>query len=327
MDHTSKQVCMIEPYIFVYSNTKILGSKNMNFKKIPDKLYKYRKFDVYSLRLFTDASTYYSEPRYFNDPLDCNPTIEIDVKRISLEKLCFRLLLRTNSEEFALETINRLRYDSTEAGDYETDPSAEKYLKELLAKEIRCSLKAELGAAGVFSLAEKWDCPLMWSHYADQHRGLCIQYDTSLTKHPNLGAVDYQRSRSIKASDLIAWKLRGLSEAEQRVGNTYFFTKSTQWKYEQEWRDIRPSSGASDEGFPITSIYFGLRCDEAVRTCILKLVENSGLDVTFHQIYDEGYNLRCSDCDHPTAKYIRTSMHEAFKDIDLTGLSDLLDET
>ncbi len=298
----------------------------MILNKIPNKLYKYRKFDVYTVRLFTEAQTFYANPRDFNDPLDCNPIIEPDIDRCSLEKLYYKALRRTQTKDFAVEAIHRLRYDSTEdGGDYKTEPCAEKYLKKLLAAEIGRLLEAELGVKGVFSLAEKWDCPLMWSHYADQHRGLCIEYDT--VHHPNLVAVDYDRPRSIKASDLVAWKLHGSAEAERDILKTYFYTKSKEWKYEQEWRDIRPSSGASDEGFPITSVYFGLRCDDAIRTCILKLVENSGLDVTFNQIYDEGYSLRCYDCDHPTARYIRTSVYEIVKDIDLTGLSDLLDES
>ena len=42
----------------------------------PSRLYKYQTFNVNLLRLITDAEAYYSDPRQFNDPLDCNPTIK-----------------------------------------------------------------------------------------------------------------------------------------------------------------------------------------------------------------------------------------------------------
>jgi hypothetical protein len=131
----------------------------------------------------------------------------------------------------------------------------------------------------------------MWSHYADEHRGICLEYDTTQIPHPAIGPVDYRSPRSVKASDLIEWKINASSEAERRVHNRYFFAKSPQWRYEKEWRDISKSSGVASTRFPVTAIYFGLRCDEAVITSIVKLFRGYG-SMSFFMIYDYSFTLK-----------------------------------
>jgi len=65
------------------SRTRIVYARRLRFdvgmspRSIPPKLYKYRRFDVFCLRLLTQAEVSYSDPRTFNDPLDCDPTIEV----------------------------------------------------------------------------------------------------------------------------------------------------------------------------------------------------------------------------------------------------------
>ena len=292
----------------------------MTHKPPPSRLYKYRKFNVHSLRLLTQAQVYYADPRSFNDPLDCDPTIAIDVDRAALERLCYKMLLDAGkNEREAADEIHNMRYLSTEYGDYETDANVETYLKEqLLGVEIKRLLEAELGAKGVFSLSETWKSPLMWSHYADEHRGLCLEYDTTQISHPDIAAVNYRTPRSVKASDIIAWKLEAADEAERRVHSRYFFSKAHQWRYEKEWRDIRQSSGVVDTGFPVTAIYFGLRCDPAVVATIVRLFSGEK-NMTFFEIYplDESFRLkrRLVEVSEIEATGIRSSAVLAFKDV------------
>ncbi len=133
----------------------------------------------------------------------------------------------------------------------------------------------------------------MWSHYADEHRGICLEYDTTQIAHPAIAPVDYRSPRSVKASDLIEWKINASSKAEQRVHNTYFFAKSPQWRYEKEWRDINEFSGVASTRFPVTAIYFGFRCDPAVITSIVKLFSGYG-SMSFFGIYapDHSFMLK-----------------------------------
>ena len=196
----------------------------------------------------------------------------------------------------ATDVMKNLRYDSTEYGDYRTDESVDRYLAEkLVGREVMTQLNREMKGKGVLSLSETWKSPLMWSHYADGHRGLCIEYDTTLAEHPNLSRVDYRSTRNVKATDLIQWKIFGSSSAQRRVHETYFFAKSSEWRYEREWRDIEETSGIGDPLFKITAVYFGIRCPYPVITALIHLLRSCDsikyYSMTTHQ---DGFKLRRS---------------------------------
>ncbi len=292
----------------------------MTKSTLPQRLYKYRAFNVNTLRLLSEAEVYYADPADFNDPLDCSPTIEIDTDRSSLEKLCYKMLLATNGADTAKRLLNEHRYMSTEyGGDYRVDRQTEEYYMRMLASRIKGLLHSELGKRGVLSLAEKWDCPLMWSHYADNHRGLCLEYLTAENACGEIKAVDYLRPRSIKVSDLIKWKIKQSSDAEKAVLNTFFFAKAPQWRYEREWRKINQAVGTNSASFQISAIYFGLRCDASVKTTIVKLHSNSARQIKFYGIYplNDSFRLkrRLVDVDEIEACGLRSSAILDFKNV------------
>lgn len=289
----------------------------MDTKKLPLKLYKYRAFNTNSLRLLCRDEVYYANPNSFNDPLDCKPTIHIDTNRVYLlEKLYYRMLIKAcdknqlsyqmlqtaydkeptlteikkrmakEIKEQALKEIRNERYMSTEIGDFKTEPTAEEYYIRRLVSAIQLLLDKEMASRGVLSLSERWDCPLMWSHYSDEHRGICLEYDTSQNLCSQIKSVDYQGPRSINLTDLIEWKLHKSVEAEDSILNTYFFTKARDWEYEEEWRDIYLSNGSKPSPFRISGVYFGLRCDIAVKTSIVNLLYKFIQRISFYELYE-----------------------------------------
>jgi hypothetical protein len=111
---------------------------------MPAKLYKYRSFGVRALRSIKEAEAYYAKPTSFNDPLDTDPTIEVDVGRASLEKLLFKMLTQRLDRQAAANQIHYLRYLSTEYGDYRVDPEVDDYLKRMVAQDIKEAIDREL---------------------------------------------------------------------------------------------------------------------------------------------------------------------------------------
>jgi len=291
----------------------------MSTKTLPRKLYKYCYFGVNALRLLSEAESFYANPRSFNDPLDCNPTVQIDTDRASLEKLCYRMLAAARGKEKALQEIRNHQYTSTQYGDYKTEPKVERYYVRGIGSQIKDLLDAEMASWGVLSMAERWDCPLMWSHYADEHRGLCIEYD--LTNHAcsHIKPVHYNRPRSIKTTELMEWKRHNSAEAQRAILDTYFFSKAPQWRYEKEWRDISQIHGARSAPFRITGVYFGLRCDAAIQTSIVKLFANSTLPIAFYDLYplEDSFRLkrRLVDTAEIEATGVRTSTLLDFRDV------------
>lgn len=285
----------------------------------PKRLYKYRAFNVNTLRLLSEAEVYYADPASFNDPLDSKPSIQIDTDRVTLEKLLYQILVKSVNKEYALKNIENHRYMSSQYGDYTTDFETEKYYKQLLASNVKGLLYEELGQRGVLSLAKRWDCPLMWSHYADEHRGLCIEYDMTTYVWHGLHPVDYRLPRSIKISELYDWKMKGSTSAEKAIKNIFYLAKAPQWRYEQEWREIGNFIGSSSAPARVSAIHFGLRCDSSVITAIVKLHTSLNPPVKFYAIHpqDDSFSLkrRLIDTDEIEATGIRSSPLLDFNDV------------
>jgi hypothetical protein len=286
---------------------------------IPKKLYKYRPFDVRVLRAITEAEIYYARPKQFNDPLDCDPSIEVDSSRRRLEALVYQIIAKQNITK-AQVAIDQYRYLATEDdGDWRIqDSDAENYLKRQLAGRLKSELDQEFGDLGVLSLSEVWASALMWSHYGDEHRGLCIEYDTTDQLHPNLKQVSYKAPRAVKTSDMLRWKLKNDYAAKNRIRDTYFYAKSPEWKYEKEWRVVYAHQGVIELPFRVSAIIFGLRCDPAVIMTVGKLLSHRR-DIKLWQIEsrDDTFALkrRLLDRDELESRDIREPGFLAFNDI------------
>lgn len=84
---------------------------------------------------------------------------------------------------------------------------------------------------GVISFTEAVDNFLMWSHYADAHRGMAIEFDPRHAFFCDLQKVNYSDRRAPDPSIMH-------DGTNAYVRNVNFLEKSTQWEYEKEWRII-----------------------------------------------------------------------------------------
>jgi hypothetical protein len=84
----------------------------------------------------------------------------------------------------------------------------------------------------------------MWSHYGDQHHGVCIGYSVPSDVGEDLHKVKYGGKRLVDASQVVAMlDLR----------------KAASWRYEQEWRLIG-LRGLQDSPLELEEVIFGMRC-------------------------------------------------------------------
>ncbi|MBZ9857072.1 DUF2971 domain-containing protein [Mesorhizobium sp. CA13] len=258
---------------------------------IPKKLYKYRKFDVVALRMITYHGLYYADPRRFNDPLDCELSIQPDISPRKLSDLLKSLLGPEREADWRHE-IASARYYASEEGDIKLAGAARDYLRRILADRIGTEIRKDFDQRGILSLSATWRSVLKWSHYADEHRGICLEFDTTELPHDRLAPVRYDGVRSVMASDIYAWKLGGDEAAGSRAFETHFYSKAPDWSYEQEWRDIGDKPGECGD-YRITGVYFGFRCDHAVQVAIVKML---GLDsnVDLYDVHLNPYSFELS---------------------------------
>ena len=110
---------------------------------------------------------------------------------------------------------------------------------------------------GVLCFAEDWRDPLMWSHYGDRHRGMCLGFEVR-----NSIAIDYHPERL-----LLDWKSLNIANLPVNVRQSLLATKFAGWKYEKERRVIVPLANLPVE------IKEGKTCRFKPFDCDLKLVE------------------------------------------------------
>ena len=143
-------------------------------------------------------------------------------------------------------------------------------------------LDALVSALRTCCFSTRCDSLLLWAHYADSHRGLCLEYE--LTNDEFRGQFFPVRySNELPVLEAIARFPEGSPNAGHlhlRIDReaAIFLTKSKDWAYEEEFRTIRFAQNPSAPGelgvLPgrLTGIYFGLRTASTVVTTVDRLL-------------------------------------------------------
>lgn len=90
--------------------------------------------------------------------------------------------------------------------------------------EIRNKIQQDLSKLGVVSYSRKYDNILLWSHYADNHKGICLGFNK--IRADSLHAVRYKKIVPI------------LKYSKNENYYKVLIAKNKCWKYEEEYREI-----------------------------------------------------------------------------------------
>lgn len=120
---------------------------------------------------------------------------------------------------------------------------------------------------GVICMGTHWKSPLMWGHYADNHKGVCLGFDVADVWPKKMNYEPDRLQHLIKIGEPVG----GLTpEAIEQV----LTTKYQHWAYEEEWRlflnlkDKDPINGeyyiAVGSELVLREIILGARCKAPV---------------------------------------------------------------
>ena len=130
-------------------------------------LYKYRSIDERNIdrsrRIFTHDELYFSYSNQFNDPFDCK----------------FDFSFAANNQELKRYFRNSLRNKNPNWNRKETQRWIAQRLPNIhnpkFKKDLRLASEKTISEIGICSLSGVPDDILMWSHYADSHKGFCVK--------------------------------------------------------------------------------------------------------------------------------------------------------
>lgn len=200
----------------------------------PPYLYKYRHLQGNGLEVVRDALLNgrfkFSAPNDFNDPFDCLPIYSYEGTTEDFEARFLERLEGDPDREQKIETFRNLQ---------RKHPEVWQQKREEMCRNLASQMASE---TGVFSLAGVPDDILMWSHYADCHKGVCLRFSEAAS--PGIFSIAYpiHYAKERPVVDIIRdtrW-----AKVEKAL-----LTKSEHWSYEREWRMIAASVGdAADPG-------------------------------------------------------------------------------
>lgn len=139
----------------------------------------------------------------------------------------------------------------------------------------------KLSKIGVCCFSKNNTNLLMWAHYADCHKGICLEFDSKFEPFSRAYNVDYSSQIPELSSDLL-FDEKENSEYIQKL--TSF--KSIDWRYEEELRILHQENDKS-YNYSIESlkaIYFGLKTNSSDIEMICSIIKSKTQDVKFYQM-------------------------------------------
>jgi len=209
---------------------------------IPRFLYKYRSLDEFTSRMLIDVEVFFASPAKLNDPFDSGAHYTLSAPTDSQRDALRRRMI----EQGATDVSDKVM-------DYELSRHRDEHAQK--ANEILH------GRLGVFCMSEKNDDILMWSHYANSHRGICVRLDTQQFLTVN-------RNKIYRVTYCSKYPTYALFD-ETNDPLDVILTKSPHWKYEREWRAVHsPSRPVRLPKSAISAIILGCRISESEELCV-----------------------------------------------------------
>lgn len=238
---------------------------------IPSHLYKYRSLRTkkdreHTLRIFTHNEIYFAKCKEFNDPFDCNLHISVDGDFNTHKAILRQLNPNLSEEKIDIQTHKDLQ------------PENIKKRERKINKEIRRINEN----VGIFSMSAKRDNILMWSHYADYHRGICIEFKTTGGKlfGCDMLNIDYDEKYP---------KFNVYDDMNLERVRKYVCTKSLGWGYEEEWRIFYRETGCqyfSPGDEEISGVILGARISKRNKALVLKCLSETNCKAKLYEAHE-----------------------------------------
>jgi hypothetical protein len=222
-------------------------------------LFRYRTFNHNTKSELGDCRIFLCPPSLLNDPFDCQLDVDVSDPLTAL-----------NSElESAGLTPDIVKYIAGSECGFKK-PTEEAYYKAVIRKSF--------DQVGVACFSRNPASNLMWSHYGDSHRGVCIGYSFPRETSQFLADVEYRDGYPPNHMPCFSGMTCGTDW--RNFINTMLLTKSKEWAYEREVRVLLPGkAGGFLDLHPssLSMVVMGMRMPESDRNELLELLGHQHL--------------------------------------------------
>lgn len=218
--------------------------------RLQSPLYKYRSLadasKEYTLDIFRKCELFFSAPSSFNDPFDC----KFSPIMASVEKLVSEIV-RRQTLVYEPENVER-----TILGDSVIYANFVKVVDRVMNRH------------GICCFSRKNEEILMWSHYADCHKGICLEFDVS--KDPDF----FVFPKNVAYQDNYPKIDVSLPEGILKYVSALLGTKYTKWSYEEEVRVYKEHHQAYHfNPASLVSVFLGCKTENKIIEEVMSVVK------------------------------------------------------
>jgi hypothetical protein len=242
--------------------------------------------------LLTTGELYFSKPRDFNDPYDC--WLPIEPYKITKEMVLEKTHSRNSKTRRELISYIRQFWEG------DIDKYVEHWNKDLIddPKLFYELSRDHTDKFYVSCFSKKSNNMLMWSRYADSHKGICI--GIKICYKNNLKFLKFEKVNDIKrieAKKVIYEphnkKIPSVDyhDLTKNMLEESLITKAKYWEYEEEYRTILSNDLVNTQIMKlekkyISKIIFGVRTPLSIQVKTLKLIKDSKfIDISKLEVY------------------------------------------
>lgn len=297
---------------------QIEKAQQLKISHLPDFLYKYYSATEFALSNLETDTVWLNKPSEYNDPFEFTEFLDIEKLTALYNSQMKDELIDTMTEKHPVpeEIVNRAKvshFPMRIIAEYqfkkyenrsdefikEMIEACEKALEQMILNRHLDKIKLMQDKMKVCSFCESPTQLLMWSHYAKDHKGFCVEYD--ITKwHPAdirkrfLYPVIYQENLYDSTDHLIN------NISNKNFNNLYPIisgsTKSMDWEYEKEWRFIfNIGDSFEKQNYQMdcqSRVFLGSRMPQEFKDKILSICQTKKINVYVAIPSEKKYEVR-----------------------------------
>lgn len=258
----------------------------------PEIIYKHRDWDnPLHKRVLLNNELYFASPKDFNDPFDFRITYNfslLDTPR-KREKYIEKIVLEFK-ESNSSRPLNVSQMKGVMNAKLKDLSKVQKEYEEMM-------FTSNNNHQGIICFSAVWNPILMWSHYANSHKGICIGfYEGKIKNFPTMvsgGMVSYQTDYP---------QIDPLSSNLINDMFTISHSKAISWRYECEYRinklfyPVPPSNKERIFMFPdgiIAEVILGVTISEDNKRDIVAICRRKNISVYQAKKVPQKFNVTC----------------------------------
>ncbi|MBY0379337.1 MAG: DUF2971 domain-containing protein [Burkholderiales bacterium] len=286
-----KDIFLEKMFALTLKDSNIEEAFALKCENLPESIFRFRKIDSEEnfereIQSLKNREIWLSSPSDYNDPYDCHYYVD----KVSCNRDSFtKILIGSNGVNFLKQYLSVLEiqelYNVIESNKISNNPKVMDMYNKLnkVLSDISNTGTQPMNVIKhiineqfmICSFSEINTSILMWSHYASNHKGFCVEYHLNSIKTnfiPRLIFPVIYTDEIFNATEYYKYASLSMNNTDMPAFNNLHHIKSAMfkakcWKYEKEWRFIYPfkndlgKNNLQIGGMP-KAIYFGTKTEQ-----------------------------------------------------------------